>query len=92
MWVPVCGHPAPPALRLWRKKAGPSSPTSSLSAGEVGRARRSPHLPLGVASPWPGLSLAFHSSESGPRCSSPVDTGHGGAQDSLTQGPERTRE
>ncbi|VFV33931.1 low quality protein: [Lynx pardinus] len=34
----------------------------------------------------------FCCSESGPRCSSPVDTGHGGAQDSLTQGPERTRE
>uniref|UniRef100_A0ABI7YAX2 Protein phosphatase 6 regulatory subunit 2 n=1 Tax=Felis catus TaxID=9685 RepID=A0ABI7YAX2_FELCA len=33
----------------------------------------------------------FCCSESGPRCSSPVDTGHGGAQDSLTQGPERTR-
>ncbi|XP_040346402.1 serine/threonine-protein phosphatase 6 regulatory subunit 2 isoform X4 [Herpailurus yagouaroundi] len=32
----------------------------------------------------------FCCSESGPRCSSPVDTGHGGAQDSLTQGPERT--
>ncbi|XP_047720869.1 serine/threonine-protein phosphatase 6 regulatory subunit 2 isoform X4 [Prionailurus viverrinus] len=32
----------------------------------------------------------FCCSESGPRCSSPVDMGHGGAQDSLTQGPERT--
>uniref|UniRef100_A0A673UMV2 Protein phosphatase 6 regulatory subunit 2 n=1 Tax=Suricata suricatta TaxID=37032 RepID=A0A673UMV2_SURSU len=32
----------------------------------------------------------FCCSESGPRCSSPVDTGHSGAQDSLNQGPERT--
>ncbi|XP_077614198.1 serine/threonine-protein phosphatase 6 regulatory subunit 2 isoform X6 [Crocuta crocuta] len=32
----------------------------------------------------------FCCSESGPRCSSPVDTGHSGAQDGLNQGPERT--
>ncbi|KAM8779776.1 serine/threonine-protein phosphatase 6 regulatory subunit 2 isoform 1-T2 [Rhynchonycteris naso] len=32
----------------------------------------------------------FCCSESGPRCSSPVDTGHGDAQDGLSQGPERT--
>ncbi|XP_019524110.1 PREDICTED: serine/threonine-protein phosphatase 6 regulatory subunit 2 isoform X3 [Hipposideros armiger] len=32
----------------------------------------------------------FCCSESGPRCSSPVDTGLGDAQDGLNQGPERT--
>ncbi|XP_057597272.1 serine/threonine-protein phosphatase 6 regulatory subunit 2 isoform X2 [Hippopotamus amphibius kiboko] len=32
----------------------------------------------------------FCCSESGPRCSSPVDTGHGDAQGGLNQGPERT--
>lgn len=40
-----------------------------------------------------GLSLGFvHSSELGPRCSSPVDVGPGDAQGGLSQGPERTRE
>eukprot|EP00070_Physeter_catodon_P039697 XP_028346591.1 serine/threonine-protein phosphatase 6 regulatory subunit 2 isoform X3 [Physeter catodon] len=32
----------------------------------------------------------FCCSESGPRCSSPVDRGHGDAQGGLNQGPERT--
>ncbi|XP_016067177.1 PREDICTED: serine/threonine-protein phosphatase 6 regulatory subunit 2 isoform X2 [Miniopterus natalensis] len=32
----------------------------------------------------------FCCSDSGPRCSSPVDTGHGDAQGGLSQGPERT--
>jgi len=34
----------------------------------------------------------FCCSESGPRCSSPVDMGHGDAQDGPKQGPERARE
>lgn len=34
MWVPVCGRTAPQAPRPWRRKAGPSLPTSSLSAGK----------------------------------------------------------
>lgn len=47
----------------------------------------------GAASPQHGLSLGFiHSSESGPRCSSPVAIGRGDAQGSLSQDPERTRE
>lgn len=47
----------------------------------------------GSASPH-RLSLGFiHSSESGPRCSSPVDVGPSDdAQGGLSQGPERTRE
>lgn len=36
MSVPACGRPAPTVPRLRRRKAGPSSPTSSLSAGKGG--------------------------------------------------------
>lgn len=90
-WAPVCGQPGPPAPRLWRRKAGPSSPTSSPSAGE--EAGQAAAMPGSGSVSLHGLSLGFvHSSELGPRCSSPVDVGPGDAQGGLSQGPERTRE
>lgn len=93
MWVPVCGRPVRPAPRLWRRKAGPSSLTSSLSAGKEAGEAGVTTATSGAASPQHGLSLGFiHSSESGPRCSSPVDIGRGDAQGRLSQDPERARE
>lgn len=50
-WAPACGQPAPPAPRLWRKRAGPNSPTSSLSAGERAGWEVTPCAPGGGTSP-----------------------------------------
>lgn len=79
-------------LQLQRRKAGPSSPTSSLSAGNK---LRNGVMPLGVrtnVAQWAQLVVFFYSSETGPRCSSPVNMDHSNAEGGQSPGPEKACE
>lgn len=73
----LASGPAPGAVVDVGSSVWAASPPSASAPEEKGWAKFADFQP-------------FCCSESGPRCSSPVDTGHGDAQGSGTQGPERS--
>nr|XP_042103888.1 serine/threonine-protein phosphatase 6 regulatory subunit 2 isoform X1 [Ovis aries]XP_042103889.1 serine/threonine-protein phosphatase 6 regulatory subunit 2 isoform X1 [Ovis aries]XP_042103890.1 serine/threonine-protein phosphatase 6 regulatory subunit 2 isoform X1 [Ovis aries]XP_042103891.1 serine/threonine-protein phosphatase 6 regulatory subunit 2 isoform X1 [Ovis aries] len=71
--------------------AASPAPAVALDVGSSVWAASSPSTSAPEEKGWAKFAdfQPFCCSESGPRCSSPVDTGHGDAQAGLNQGPER---